>query len=51
MPRNYKRAKSEELDEYRGVRRSTVEYNGVQLEVRILPVECPVGRRCQCVRE
>jgi hypothetical protein len=21
------------------------EYNGVQLEIRIVPVECPVGRR------
>jgi hypothetical protein len=46
--------------EYNGVQRSTKEYKGgrgstteqwssVQLEVRIVPVECPVGR-WQCVR-
>jgi hypothetical protein len=28
-----------------GVQRSTKEYNGVQLEVGIFPVECPVRRR------
>jgi hypothetical protein len=38
VPRNYKRAQSEELEQYE-------EYNGVvQLEVRIVPVECPVRR-------
>jgi hypothetical protein len=37
--------------ENKGVQRSTKEYegvqrsSGVQLEVRIVPVECPVGRR------
>jgi hypothetical protein len=33
--RNYKRAESEKLKEY----------NGVQLEVRRVTVECPVGKR------
>jgi hypothetical protein len=36
--RNYKTAQS-------GVQRSTKEYNRVLLEDRIVPVECPVGRR------
>jgi hypothetical protein len=35
--------RAEEL--YEGRVRSTKEYNGVQLDVRIVPVECPVGRR------
>jgi hypothetical protein len=47
LPRNYKRAQSGELKEYEEVWRSTKEYNGVQLEVRIIPVECQVGRRWQ----
>jgi hypothetical protein len=25
-----------------GVRRNRAEYNGVQLEIRIVPVECPI---------
>jgi hypothetical protein len=29
VPRNYKRAQSEELKEYRGIQRSTREYKGV----------------------
>jgi hypothetical protein len=47
VPRNYERAQSEELEEYEGVQRSTrstEEYNGVQLEVRIIPMECLIGR-------
>jgi hypothetical protein len=44
VPRNYKRAQSGELKKYKIVRRSTKEYNGVQLEIRIFLVECPVGR-------
>jgi hypothetical protein len=35
MPRSYERAQ---------IRTELKEYNGVQLEVRIVPEECPVGR-------
>jgi hypothetical protein len=45
VPRNYKMAQSGELKEYKKIQRVLREYNGVQLEVRIVPVECPVGRR------
>jgi hypothetical protein len=47
MPRNYKRAQSEELKEYKGVQRIS---GGVQLKVRTVPVECPAGRKWLCVR-
>jgi hypothetical protein len=53
MPRNYKRVQPgvRSTNEYGGVKRNTREYNGVvefssvQLEVRIVPVECPFGRK------
>jgi hypothetical protein len=45
MLRHCKRVQSEELKEYEEVQRSTMEYSRVHLEVTIVPLECPVGRR------
>jgi hypothetical protein len=39
VPRNYKTVRSGELKKYEAV----VEFSSVQLEVRIVPVEYPVG--------